>query len=447
MRKITLLLIALTVLAFSSCKKSEEDNLKPVTIAVSVQLDASVSAYNFGLKGTAIKLTNLTNGQVTNGQTDATGNISIPSISPGNYDVQATLTVLAADYSAATGTSTTNDITFSALIKSLSITESSTTVPLILKTGRIGDWIIKQIYYAGSNTSNGATFRDQFIELYNNSNEVLYADSLYFSQAYGANSKSSAIDLSKGYYQTSTKQYDWTKSIGMSNDQANTNYVYAKSLFMISGSGKEHPVQPGSSIIIAATALNHKSPFTGADGKTISVKDPSLTVDLSGADFEVYLGDYPGVNPLASDIDNPSVPNLKVIATGGARDLIMDATGRDAYFIFKTSEDVSTWKKYPAPDQTSISTSTDLYIQIPISYISDGVEIQTPLPANVVPKKFGSTIDVGSAFVSKGQYSSQSLIRKTSKTVNGRIVLTDTNNSANDFTELDIPDVTKTVFK
>jgi hypothetical protein len=446
MRKISLLLIV-TLIAFASCKRSDIENLKPISISLNVNLDPSISAYNFPLKNAAIKFTNLTNGQITEGKTDASGSLTFPSLSPGNYDIQATLTISAADYSVATGATTLNDVVFNGLLKNQNIVQATNSLSIVLKTGRIGDWVFKQIYYAGSNTTNGATFRDQFIEIYNNSNEILYADSLCFAQVFGTATKTAAIDLSRGYYQAVSKQFDWTKSIGMSNSKANTDYVYAKTLFMVPGTGKQYPVQPGSSIIIAATAINHKSPYVGIDGKAVTVKDPSLTIDLSAANFEIYLGDQPGINPLPSDVDNPAVVNLSVLDRGGSRDLILDATGRDAYVIFKTNENITSWMRYPAPDQATITTTTDLYYQIPSKYIFDGVEIQPPLAANEIPKKLEPTIDAGFKFVSKGQYSSQSLIRKTAKTVNGRRILQDTNNSTNDFDELDIPDVTRTIFK
>ena len=446
MKRITLLLILLFAV-ISACKRNDFNELKPVALNLNLSFDQSLTGINFPLKNTSIKLTNLTNGNIVEGKSDESGKFNLTSLSPGSYDIEAVLVITPADYLAATGTVSETDVTFNAVLKSRSIIQATNTLNLSLNTGKVGDWIIKQLYYAGSNTTNGALFRDQFIEIYNNSNQVLYADSLYISQVYGTNTKASGIDLTKGYFQSTSKQYDWTKSIGMNDSKANTDFVYVKSLFMIEGAGKQYPVQPGGSIIIASTALNHKSPFTGADGTSISVKDPNLTIDLTSANFEVYLGNYPGVNPLASDIDNPAVPNLKVLNRGGARDLVMDATGRDAFIIFKTSSDASTWPKYPAPDQTTVSTTTDLYTQIPVKYISDGVETQTPLDANRTPKKLPSGVDISAAFVSKGQYSSQSLIRKTAKTVNGRRILADTNNSVSDFTELDIPDITKTIFK
>ncbi len=446
MRKIIIMFIILTSV-ITSCKRNDYAELKPVLLAVNISLDPTLAGIDFPIKSTTVKLTNLTNGNILTGKTDENGKLTLPNISPGNYDIEALLTISSADYLAATGTVSEVDVVFNSVLKSQNFIKQTNDISLVLKTGKVGDWVIKQVYYAGSNTSNGASFRDTFIEIYNNSNQTLYADSLYFSQVYGSNTKTTAVDLTKGYYQTTSKQFDWTKSIGMNNAKANSDYLYAKTLFMIEGSGKQYPVQPGTSIIIASTAINHKAPFVGADGKTTTVKDPSLTIDLSKADFEVYLGNYPGITPLASDIDNPAIPNLKVLARSTGKDLLFDATGRDSYVVFKSPVNVSTFSKYPSPDEVSVGTTTELYIQIPNKYISDGVEIETPLDANRVPKKLSSSIDAGGVFVSKGQYSSQSIIRKTAKTVNGRRILADSNNSKNDFTELDIPDVTKTIFK
>ena len=446
MKKITFTILSVITILFS-CKRNDVEDLKPVAVSVAISFDNAYAGYNFPLKNTEVKFTNLSNGLVTNLKADESGAVSLDKISPGNYDIEAVLTVSAADYQTYTSTTVEDNVVFNGVLKSQSIVQSSNALKIVLNAGKIGDWVFKQIHYAGSHTLNGAGFRDQFIEVYNNSNEVLYADSLYIVQAYGSTSKLTAIDITTGFFQSGSKQYDWTKSIGMNNSKANTDYVYSKNIWMIPGTGKDHPVQPGKSLIIAATAMNHKVPFTGADGKTITVKDPSLTIDLSNADFEIYQGDYPGLSQLASDIDNPNVPNMRNISILSGRDMILDATGREALFLFKTKRPQSEWKRTPAPDKLDINSAVDLYYQIPNSEVIDAVDIQTPLEANRVPKKFGATLDATFIFVSKGQYSSQSLIRKTGKTVNGRVILKDTNSSANDFTELDMPDLTKTVFK
>lgn len=433
------------VIAGASCKK-EPNELQAVSLKVTVALDQALSGYTFNLADAEITATNLTSGKVNTAKADASGVVNFSSISPGNYDVKATLTVKAEDYTTITGTFVEDDVVLNGTLTNKTVSDASTSLNIDIKAGRVGGWVFKQIYYAGSHTSNGASFRDQFIEIYNNSNEILYADSLYFAQVEGVNTRLSSIDFSLPYLR-SNGQYDWTKSIGMNDVNANENYTYARSLFMIPGTGKQHAVLPGKSIIIAGTALNHKAPFTNNTGKEVTVKDPSLTVDLSGADFEVYLGDFPGNTPLATDMDNPAITNMVNYARGVGKDLILDATGRDAYVLFKSSQPVSAWKKYPSPDETSITTSTDYFYQVPNTLLLDAVQIQVPLETSRIPRKLHDGLDAGPVFVSKGQYSSQSLIRKTSKTVNGRVVLKDTNNSANDFTELNTPDVTKSVFK
>jgi len=445
MKKINLLLLVILSISFFSCKKDDSDNVKPVSVDLQVALDATIAAYNFPLGNIEIKLTNLLNGQINTAKTDATGKINFGSIIPGNYDVQASLTISAADYSTITGTVTTSDVVFNGLLKATVINDGTKALALTIKAGRIGDWVFKQIYYAGSNTSNGATFRDCFVELYNNSNETLYADSLYFAQVFGVNTKSTSIDFKQTYFR-SNGQYDWGKSIGNSIARANEDYVYTKNLFMIPGTGKQYAVQPGTSIIIATTAINHKAPFTGSDGVSVTVKDPSLTVDLSKADFEVNLNGVVGINPLSSDIDNPAVPNMKVIAAAD-RDLIFQAGGRDAYVIFKTNDNVVNYPKFPTPDVVTITAANDLYYRVPSKYVLDAVETQPPVSANQFPKKLESNLDASYKFVSKGQYSSQSLIRKTAKVVDGRKILKDTNNSDADFDELDKADPSKTAFK
>lgn len=446
MKKITFTILSVIVILFS-CKRNDVEDLKPVAVSVAVSFDNAYAGYNFPLKNTEVKFTNLSNGLVTSLKVDETGAVSLDKISPGNYDIEAVLTISAADYQTYTSTAAENEVVFNGVLKSQSIVQTSNALKIVLNAGKLGDWVFKQIYYAGSHNINGAVFRDQFIEVYNNSNQVLYADSLYIVQAYGSASKLSAIDLNTGFFQSASKQYDWTKSIGMNDGKANTDYVYGENIWMIPGTGKDHPVQPGKSLIIAATAINHKAPFVGANGKTVTVKDPSLTIDLSNADFEIYLGDYPGISQLASDVDNPNVPNLKNVSILSNRDLILESKGREALFLFKSNKPQIDWKRVPAPDKREVAAGTDLYYQIPNSAVLDAVDIQPPLEADRIPKKFGATLDATFIFVSKGQYSSQSLIRKTGKTVNGRIILKDTNSSANDFTELDMPDVTKTVFK
>lgn len=436
------LILAMLVLGIASCKKQNDaGDVIPVKLTLKLSFDTENAVYGFTYEKAQVKITNLTTSQSYTATAATDGTVAFNSIAPGNYDVSATLNLTAAEYNAKAGTNVQEDIVYNGTLTRQSVVTDSQ-LSLVLKTGRVGDFVIKQIYYAGSNAANGAVFRDQFFEIYNNSNETLYADSLYIAQVMGNNTAAANVDQSKGYFQPSG-QYDWTKSLNMGNAAANNNFIYAKTMFMIPGTGKQHPVLPGKSLIIAATAQNHQAPYTGTDGKAVSVKDPTLTIDLSSADFEIYLGDYPGINPLTSDIDNPSVTNLTVISNNGNRDLILDNLGRDGLVIFKSTVDPKTWNKYATPDVTQITVGTNLYIQVPVANIIDGVNLQHAVTASRVAKRVPEIVDAGESFVPAGSYSSQSIVRKTSKTVNGRIVLKDTNNSTNDFGYLGKSDPSK----
>lgn len=301
----------------------------------------------------------------------------------------------------------------------------------------MGGFVIKQIYYAGSDTKKAALNRDNFIEIYNNSDEVLYADSLIIGLAYGKANRNSDD------YSLPNNQFDWSKSVGMdAAGDANEDYIYAKGLFMVpsDGTGKRYPVQPGHSIILAGTAVNHGGGYTDAKGVVQKAEDPTLTVDLSGADFEVWFYDYdqrenPGRTPLASDVDNPDVPNMEVIFATSMRDMYFPPQARESFVLLKGDGTVNfaELKGYAPPITRTISTSTTLYPQVPAKFILDAVELEAPVASDVLPRRLPQRFDAGAISVPGGPYSSQSVVRRTLKTVNGRRILQDTNNSAKDF--------------
>ncbi|PYF71512.1 DUF4876 domain-containing protein [Pedobacter nutrimenti] len=443
MKKIQLFsLLFILVCALSACKKDNPE-VGAVAATFQVKFDEQIAGLGLSPLNTEITLTNQVNGQINKAKADANGLVTFSSIIPGKYIAVATLTIKAKDYSNLTGVYTAEDVVFNANINAV-VGDNSGTLVLNMKTGRLGDWVLKQIYYGGSSTTDGAVFRDQFIEIYNNSNEIMYADSLCIALVNGVNSITQ--DLTKPWF-LSTGQFDWTKSLTMNNSKANSDYIYATTIVRIPGTGKKYPVEPGKSIIIAQNALNHKAPYTNNAGKEVGVKRPELTVDLSHADFEAYYGDLPGINVLATDIDNPLVPNLVVLYRISDRDLILDARGQEAIVLFKTKNDISSFPKFPAPDALAITSSTAQYVQLPNSMIIDGVELAATVDTKRVPHRLPSEIDAGFTFVPGGSYSSQSVIRKTGKTVNGRKVLKDSNNSSEDFDYLLMADPSKNAFK
>lgn len=432
MMKKTIFAIAIIASLFASCKKYQGDipEIHPVQFKVITSYASNDLAKVLPIAKVKLTFKNNKNNKENIYSTQTDGTFSLDSISPGSYDISASIEISASEYSALTGETVSKNVVFNASEKARTITiQNGQSINLKLIAGPTGPWVIKQIYFAGSNTTTGASFRDQFIEIYNNSDSVLYADSLYIGEALGIQNFT-AVNI----YRQTNSQYDWSKAQGMpTNIDANNDYVYTRALLMIPGTGKQYPVQPGKSIVLAQTAVNHKAPFTGSDGKVIAARDPSLTIDLSGADFEAYYAPFLP-RPLASDIDNPLVPNVDVLSYNGT-DLILETSGRMGYIIFKNpgTTPIKDLPKYPYPTIAPPSASADRYYQIPRSFIIDAVETQTNVATSRVPKKLVASLDALYTYVPNGIYSSQSVIRKTEAIVNGRIILKDTNNSAEDF--------------
>lgn len=436
MRKILFLLTA--VIALSSCGEDDDFGgaaLQSVPFTVNLKYDAETFNGQAVSQGNVI-LKNTNTGDTYTVESNASGVANFTDILPGTYDVTATKILTTSEFNSVFGyTPSTETVTFNGAQGQVLVNANVSATTIELKSARIGDLVIKQISYAGSHTTQGAVFRDQFIEIYNNSNEIIFADGLYIAQLYGRTTTATAnFALPNG-------QFDWSKSTDMtSGSSANTNYVYSDYVFRIPGNGTQYPIEPGKSIVLAQTAVNHKAPLTSNTGTPITIQDPNLTVDLSTADFEAYLGDFRvslGETVYLYDIQNPAVPDMEIAYWGkqgfpnNNKDMVFDSNGRDSFIIFR-ADNFATFKNFTDPSVTSIVNTTTYFVQIPNSTIIDGVDLQHYSPNSQRPKMLPSEIDA-SFINTDAAYNSQAVIRKTKTTVDGRIILEDTNNSANDF--------------
>ncbi len=428
MKKVTqyLILFCISLGIFTSCEK-DENIIAPVEVTIATQFDENFDHKK--IQEVSITLKNTNSGDSYTIDSDTSGK-AIFSVSPGNYNISATIIMTPAEFETFFGfASEQESIGFNGVLENITINDSQEISPLItLLSSRIGALVIKQVYYAGSDVKVGAMFRDIFYEIYNNSNETIYLDGLYFGVLYNNSSRTvKSYTLANG-------QLDWEQSIGQDKGaKSNANYCYADNIYQFPGDGKSFPLLPGKSTVVAGTAINHKEPLVIGD-KTYTVQSPELVTDLSNADWEVNLIEYRkglGLSPYITDIDNPNVPNIKIIHTVN-KELILDPMGRDSFVIFSTKE-YDSFLKVPSPKKTSVSSTTRFYVQIPNSIIIDGVETNKEDPASLYPRRISASIDGGYAFVPKGRFSSQAIIRKVKTTIGGRKILMDTNNSSNDF--------------
>ncbi len=431
------------LLILTSCRDDDFGNggtgsmLQPVTFKVYVKYDNN---YGQGVtKNATVVLTNSNSGDSYKIDSDENGVATFQNVIPGTYKVNISKKMVAAEYLSTFGYALqTDEINFNGAQEGVQVNVNVPSTSVEVKAAKVGDLVIKQIYYAGSSTTQGASYRDQFIEIYNNSNEVIYADGLYIAQLYGkTNTTTASYTLANG-------QYDWSQSLGMTmGSAANTDYVYADYVLRIPGNGSQYPIQPGKSIVIAQNAVNHKAPLIGSNGTAITIQDPSLTVDLSTADFETYLGDFRlsiGLTVFNTDIQNPAVPDMQIAYWGkpgyysSGTDWLMDNPGRDSFVIFR-SNNFANFNQYSDPSVTNVVSGTKFFVQIPVNNIIDGVDLQNFNPSSQRPKMLPSSVDA--SFTNcDNSFNSQAVIRKTKLTTNGRVVLEDTNNSANDFVKI-----------
>jgi len=250
-----------------------------------------------------------------------------------------------------------------------------------------GKLVIKQCYYTGSRTpANTNYFSDQFHEIYNNSPDTVYVDSLCIADAFGASGQINPT----------------TQPTPFQNDQ---NHVYVNNIWMIPGTGREHALPPGRSIIIAQDGVNH-------------LEFNPNSIDLSGADWETYKT---GGN--ANDIDNPNVPNMVQIHVVSGFDWLVTVFG-PGMVIFKV------------PDPTALESATPPGLteprkKVPSSAVIDAFEALRDANSGAF-KRIPLALDAGFTFAS-GTYTRESARRKVASVVNGRQILQDTDDSGEDF--------------
>jgi hypothetical protein len=392
--KTILLLIMVTSSLLWACKK-RDTGVQTATVQVSVKYPDNYSEQN--VANAEVKLTSKSIGSVISSFTSSSGIAVFQDIIPGTYDITVTKVLTSTDAQTLTGISQTLTLNASKTDVSIDPTAGSS-VELKLSGSAAGNLLIKEVYYPASKTASGGTyFSDQFVEIYNNSTDVIFLDGLCIADIFG----------NSGLINTTSQPSPF---------KTDADHSYASNVWRIPGTGKQFPLNPGTSIVIAQDGVNHKE----------ATLNPNSPVDLSKADWETY-----NERPDNRDADAPGVPNLEKVYFTGGFDWLITVFG-PGLIIFRT-EDFSKLEKLTAPG----STSTTQYVKIPNSIVIDAFEALKDA-GSASYKRIPVALDAGFVFASN-TYTSESFRRKTRSTINGRRVLQDTNNSANDFELLTKP--------
>lgn len=341
--------------------------------------------------GVEVKIINVQTRRETVAVADASGKVTTILVE-GNYNIESSFTVKA----------TPDEYSFNGILSNYLLTKESVVNLDLVMADNTGGFVFKEIYFAGSKTPDAKTYSsDQFHEIYNNTNGILYADGLCIGVL----------------QQSGVAPNIWLKTDGTIMDEIPLNWQ----VWIVPGTGKQHPVYPGKSIVIAQDGINHKTDPNG---------NPGSPVDLSRADWETYM------ELSGKDTDAPAVPNLTMMYT--TITTVWDWTvlvNGSAVIIFRlpTNYDWQSYVNNTANIKTAPgSTSQTKYFMIDKKYVIDGVEI-VQVDETKRYKRLPTTIDAGYTYLDAGSYSSLSVRRKVSMIVGGRVIYKDTNNSTVDF--------------
>lgn len=385
-----------------------DDDVQLASLTVTVEASSEFSGLD--VEGLTVTLTNTADNSTTSASTDASGMAVFIDMAPGTYTVSCSTDLSAEEAAAASGYY--EEITLNGVANDVNLFSGiESTSTLTLSGQPSSSLVIKEVYYSGANDPTWSIlFKDQFVEIYNNSSETVYADGLYIASLAPTASGSDDNDT----------------PLGLSLEE----YVYADKVSQIPGNGSDYPIEPGESIIIAFNAVDWTDGGTYAD----------ISVDLSTADFELYAVDW--LESLGRtgnsyfDIDNVDVTNMNCIYLNIENYGFMTFNGYGASVAILDCETTPT---ETILDPNSSDSNPIYYLQLNTADIIDGVDFVWDGEAAAF-KRLPTSVDAGFNYVSDGTYSSQSLRRLVSKTTDdGRKVLMDTNNSSNDFEMLSLP--------
>ncbi|MCY7358913.1 MAG: DUF4876 domain-containing protein [Rudanella sp.] len=386
----------------SSCKQS--DPVPTVTLNVRALYPATYNQPN--ASGTRVTLTNTADATSTTAVADASGQAVFQGVLPGTYNITANRSLT--DAEAGTLTGIAKRVELNAAQNNVVIMETPTprTIDLRLSGSALGNLVIKEVYYTGSKTPAGSNyFSDQFVEIYNNSTDTVFLAGLCIADTYGVSGLINPTNRPTEFSSSSLTQGTFQQN------------VYVSNIWRIPGTGRQRPLAPGQSIIIAQDGVNHKE----------AALNPNSPVDLSKADWETY-----NERPDGRDADAPDVPNLDRLYFTGSLDWLITVFG-PGLIIFRTDN-------FDALDKVAIPGAPAIIlprIRVPNALVIDAFEaLQNGNSGDF--KRIPTALDAGFAFADD-TYSMQSFRRKTAVTIGSRRVLQDTNNSTTDFEKLAKP--------
>lgn len=275
------------------------------------------------------------------------------------------------------------------------------------------DFIFEEIFFAGTLRSSGLQYYgDGYFKIFNNTDHVLYADGLAFCES----------------------KFKSTQYFEYSPDIRNDTMTIC-SIYVIPGSGTDHPVLPGHSMIICDTGIDHRT------------ANPN-SFDLSAADFEWY---DVSSQPNYLDIDSETVPNMDKWYCYTLSFYVLHNRGFTSFALARIPIDKEEYLKdykYTYNYTMYLAAGTfpmqqDAY-KLPNAWIVDGVNcsVESKRVWNILPPSIDAGwTHCGYIDADESRYFRSIRRKMVSLNADGTMKLQDTNNSTDDFNTECIPSI------
>ncbi|MCV6628536.1 MAG: DUF4876 domain-containing protein [Flavobacteriaceae bacterium] len=372
-----------------SCN-NDDDGLQDTEFTLSLNMPSGVE--NISIKDISIHIKDQSSGAVET-ITEVTNNSAMVFLPQGTYEVSVSGNI---DYDLDGKTKTASIQGFKESVPLVNMQESAS-IDLFLSIIQ-NDFIIEEIFYTGTLSPDGKQYDgDKYIKLRNSSDKILYADGVAIAQ-----SEFMTVEIKND----------------LAPDIRNDKFAITD-LTIVPGSGKEHPVQPGGTFVVAIDAANHK-------------ELNSNSLDLSNADMEIFWADL-------EDVDNPAVPNMieaysfQIFHNRGFRSF---AIARMPVSLEQFKADHAyeyTWEfvfgdiRIPQEDET---------FAIPNEWVLDAVNLSVESEFLMLPTS--PALDSGWTYCGKvdkdpTRYGKSVRRKELGKDIDGNPIFKDTNNSTLDF--------------
>lgn len=382
MKKLLWMFIAiLSFITLHSCSEDEQDQL----CALSIQIEGVNEASMY--TKFQVKLTEQKSGVMTTATVNDKG-IATTTLPQGTYKV----VVEDAENGACTMYGAVDNYTLSQKNAKLKLV-----VKPIFET-LAKTFVLDELFF-NCTSNDGAydrNYYEEYLTIKNISNQPLYADGLSVAIAADPN-QSEAGEMAEC----------------LKNDK-----IVISQLYTIPGKGREHLVQPGQSIVIAHSAVDHSE-----GGKKAKARN------LTGANFEIFVP-----HQYAMTVDNPEVDNM-IVNFSTFEAFQWGYGGGFSVMLVKTKEDATQYcneNKVAMINPNAYTSKKQDYVVLPTNTIIDGVEIGAK--GSLVHKALPNNIDRGAVLIDDtpgmmGGFKGLFVQRKTAE----KGYLQDTNNSSDDF--------------